>query len=248
MATPAQVEASRANGKKSRGPVTETGKQASCMNNFRHGLTGGRFYFIEGENPEHYDQLFQALESEHNPQTATEFILVEKMAHAQWLSQRALDMHTSTAAFASPYEVVDDINKWARYQAQHDHAFFKALNQLVKLRVAMTRRATSEEMEAVASPHQLATTLDEIEAKKQELGFESEKRAQVKQEREEAQEKHRETQRETRRQHDHLKTEILKQRLEREKSNAMVAGLRSAKVMERELGPEFMREMVKQAA
>jgi hypothetical protein len=143
------------------------------------------------------------------------------MAQAQWLSQRAIDLQTSTAAFTNPYEVVDAVNKWAKYQAQHDRAFFKALNQLVKLRSETT---------------------------KQELGFESEKRAQAKQEREVAQEKHREMQRETRRQHDHLKTEILKQRLEREKSNAMVAGLRSAKVMERELGPEFMREMVKQAA
>ena len=99
------------------------------MNNFRHGLAGGRFYFLSEENPEHYDQLQQVLTDEHQPQTATEHLLVEKMARSQWLAQRAIDIHTMFAANVNVYSEVDDLTKWVRYQMQHERAFEKALNQ-----------------------------------------------------------------------------------------------------------------------
>ena len=79
MATAAQIAANQENAQKSTGP-SEEGKAASCMNNFRHGLAGGGFYFLEEEDADEYDALLNALMTEHNADTATELILVEKMA------------------------------------------------------------------------------------------------------------------------------------------------------------------------
>ena len=134
---------------------------------------------------------------------------LEKMARSQWLSQRALDIQTSTAAFSNIFKEVDELNKWVRYQMQHERAFEKALNQLLKLRA---------------------------EKRKEQIGFESEKRAEaVKTEREER--------RQTRAQHDQLKTETLKYKMDREKSNAIVAGMKAGSAMERHLGPEGAQMM-----
>jgi hypothetical protein len=209
VSSQAQILANRENGSKSHGPVTEEGKQASCLNNFRHGLAGGGFYFLEGENPEVYDVLLEALLEEHSPKTPTEKLLVQKMAQSQWLVQRAIELQTSRAAFANPYNEVDELNKWARYEAHHQRVFNQTLNQLLKLREAR---------------------------RKEQIGFESNQRA-------EAAETTREQQRQTRAQHDQIKTEILNQKLEREKSNAITAGMRASTAMERHLGPEGMKMM-----
>ena len=50
---------------------------------------------MDCENPAEYDALQRALEAEHKPTTATEHILVEKMAQQYWLSQRAQTLHTA---------------------------------------------------------------------------------------------------------------------------------------------------------
>jgi hypothetical protein len=89
MASAAQIAANRENGKKSQGPTSDEGKQASSRNNLRHGLTGHVFALMTWEKPEHFDLFHAALKQEYNPTTATELILVEKMAQQQWLAQRA---------------------------------------------------------------------------------------------------------------------------------------------------------------
>jgi hypothetical protein len=218
MSSAAQVAANRENGKKSHGPVTEAGKQASSMNNFRHGLAGGGFYFLEHENPEVYDVVLNTLIEEHHPKTPTEKLLVQKMAQAQWLAQRAIELQTGAmSAVASPFDSVDVVNKWARYQMQHERVFQQSLNQLLKLRA---------------------------ETRTEQIAFESNKRAQ-------AAEPAREQQRQTRVEHDNIKTEILHQKLEREKANAMTASMKAGGAMERHLGTEGMKmigQMMEQQA
>src|SRR5215213_5819039 len=50
--SPAQVEASRRNGARSRGPVTPEGKAQSSRNTLKHGLTAMHHLVVEDEAPQ----------------------------------------------------------------------------------------------------------------------------------------------------------------------------------------------------
>jgi len=90
MSTEAQVRANQENAQHSTGPNTEAGKAASCLNNFRHGLTGNSFTVLDFEDQDEFDALLCGLRAEHQPSTLTETLLVQKMAQSYWLSKRAL--------------------------------------------------------------------------------------------------------------------------------------------------------------
>jgi hypothetical protein len=49
--SPAQIEASRANGARSGGPATAAGKARAAMNAVRHGLSGRIFFLLADEDP-----------------------------------------------------------------------------------------------------------------------------------------------------------------------------------------------------
>ncbi len=151
MATAAQVKANRENARKSSGPSSEAGKEASSMNNFRHGLTAHAFFFLEWENPEIFDVLLETFKKEYQPRSITELLLVEKMVQHHWLGQRASQLQTM--------EMLEEdygqhsqkrIANFARYQALHERLFKGALQDLLKLRA---------------------------ERLKEQIGFESQKRA-----------------------------------------------------------------------
>jgi len=213
MATAAQIAANQENAKHSTGP-SEEGKAASCMNNFRHGLAGSLFFFTSDENPAHYDALLKALEKEHAPQTVTESLLVEKMGQAHWLAQRAIKYQTLCATDDTAFAMLDQTNKWARYQNTHERNFQRSLNQLLRLREQRT---------------------------KEQIGFESLKQAEAKTQAAEANQQ-------TRVAHDKLKTDILQYRAEREKSKAIVAGIKGAQAMEKHLGPDAAAAFAQMAA
>jgi len=168
MATAAQVKANRENAKKSSGPTSEAGKEASSLNNFRYGLTGHAFLFLEWENPEVFDAMKAALTAEHKPATVTEHILVEKMAQYYWLSQRAVELQT-VEMFQDPYDAErhQRIANFARYQALHDRLYQRALHDLLKLRAerrkeqigfeSQKRAAAEEARRAELQPYKLAT-------------------------------------------------------------------------------------------
>jgi hypothetical protein len=157
MASAAQIRANQENAKHSTGAKTEAGREASSRNNRRHGLAGHAFFFLEWENPDHFEQLLEALESEHQPKTATEFLLVEKMTQHYWLSQRAQQLQTLHMQ-DDPLddEVMKRVAVYMRYQTQQERLFKSALADLLKLRA---------------------------ERIKEQIGFESQKRAQEKHER-----------------------------------------------------------------
>ena len=217
MASAAQVKANRENAKKSRGPVTEAGKQASSQNNFRHGLTGHVFVFMFGENPENFDLLHEELREEHKSASATEALLVEKMAQQQWLSQRAQMLLTIQMSL-EPEDpelqkmVQNKINNCLRYQTQHERLFQRALHDLLKLRA---------------------------EKRKEQIGIESQKAAEAKKATVEAQETRR-VAAETRKMEAHQITmDIKTKRLEREKSLAVIAGLKAGDQMSKTLPPNW---------
>ena len=49
--TASQSEASRQNGARSTGPVSEAGKARAALNSTRHGLTGRTFFLLADEDP-----------------------------------------------------------------------------------------------------------------------------------------------------------------------------------------------------
>ena len=85
MATPNQIAANKLNAQKSSGPKTAEGKATSSLNHLSHGFASNTARLIPGENPEEFRSLVADLMSEHQPETQTEQILVEKMALHQWL-------------------------------------------------------------------------------------------------------------------------------------------------------------------
>jgi len=110
-----------------------------------------------------------------------------------------------------PYDTMEDVGKWARYQNTHERNFERALNQLLKLREHKT---------------------------KQQIGFESLKQAEAKTEAAAEAAKDRQTNQQTRVEHDKLKTEILTQKLGTAKSQKIVAEIKGAQAIQRHLGPE----------
>jgi hypothetical protein len=163
MSTESQIRANRENSQHSTGPTSETGKAASSKNNFRHGLSGA-FALLEFESPAEYEDLLSGLQSEHQPSTTTEAILVEQMAQSYWLRKRALFLQHRAATDDSL--TLDEQQKqlalFLRYQTTHDRAFHRALNDLLKLRA---------------------------EKRKAEIGFESQKQKAAAESRREAAEK-----------------------------------------------------------
>jgi hypothetical protein len=88
--TQAQIEASRTNGARSRGPVTQTGKATSARNNTRHGLLSETLLLPDEDQSR---PLFQALQSaltaEFTPETESEKLTVEALAETKWRQMQA---------------------------------------------------------------------------------------------------------------------------------------------------------------
>jgi hypothetical protein len=111
------------------GPRTPEGKAISSLNNLQHGLTG-TFRIVGNERQEEYDTLLAALTEEHQPATATELILVEKIAEHRWLSRRAQRLQD----VALTEDDLKRLSIYLRYQTANDRGFHKCLSELNKLK------------------------------------------------------------------------------------------------------------------
>jgi hypothetical protein len=175
MSTRAQILANQANAQLSTGPRSEEGKAISSKNNLRHGLTGP-FMVLAWEKKHEYEQLKADLFAEHQPTTLTEQMLVEDMAQSHWLRKRAITMQTLCFRPDKPdADQPKELLLYLRYQTTHDRAFYRALNELQKLRA---------------------------QKRKEQIGFVSQERRQLEEQRKEAREKRRENE-EIRRQEMH---------------------------------------------
>ena len=94
MSTLKQKIAARANGAKSRGPVTDAGKGISSRNAVRHGMLSATFLF-DSEKHEFFDELVANLYDEHQPSTETERVLLETMAISRWRQMRLWAMENT---------------------------------------------------------------------------------------------------------------------------------------------------------
>jgi hypothetical protein len=94
MATPKQIAANRANAQQSTGPQTAAGKARARRNSYKHGLLSKEL-LLSWEEEKDYRRLLNALVEEHQPEGATEVLLVEQMAVATWKLARLTGMETA---------------------------------------------------------------------------------------------------------------------------------------------------------
>ena len=87
MATPAQINANRANAQKSTGPRSAEGKSASRFNALKHGIDAASIV-IPGEDPADYEALAAHYLHEFRPQSASESFHVDTMLRADWHKRR----------------------------------------------------------------------------------------------------------------------------------------------------------------
>src|SRR5216683_529435 len=134
MSTEAQIAANQANAQLSTGPITEEGKATASRNNTKHGLTykGVLFFLLPWENAAEYIALQNELISQYFPFSATEGLLVERLAQHHWLRNRAMLLQGQ--CFSADGSVDDKrLALYLRYQTTHERAFHKSLQDLLKL-------------------------------------------------------------------------------------------------------------------
>ena len=161
----AQIEASRSNGARGRGPVTNEGKAASAQNATKHGLRAQGFALLPDEDAGAFESLRQRLVAEHDPQGAVEEALVEQLALALWRARRveALEVEALTEArerrpstvYAGGYNPhspalwsPERMNTILRYRAQLERSLHRTLKALAERRAARAEEERTNEPEA----------------------------------------------------------------------------------------------------
>lgn len=151
--TPAQVEASRRNGARSRGPATPEGKARSALNAVKHGLRSRRFLLLQDETTGECDAHFAAVSRDLGVEGGeAERGLVEALAAASWRASRADRLEAELleglcggvgAGRLSPGRqlardpgAVAALGALVRYRAQAEAEFRRGLDQLLRLRRA----------------------------------------------------------------------------------------------------------------
>jgi hypothetical protein len=88
MRTEAQIRASKINGARSRGPVTEEGKGRSRFGGLKDGVRA-QTLILPGENAQEFESELERLTHDLQPRDETEHKLVHEIASAEWFQRRA---------------------------------------------------------------------------------------------------------------------------------------------------------------
>ena len=139
--------ASRANGRRSRGPVTAAGKQRSSQNAVRHGLLA-RCLVLQDESPEGFRQAHDEHVAQLQPANPLELAIIDEMVAAMWRMRRAWAIETNLMETASstsdPLQRITDAFKELaatpalsllhRYETRLHMVYQRALKNLLLLR------------------------------------------------------------------------------------------------------------------
>jgi hypothetical protein len=139
-------QAARANGARSRGPVTPEGKAISSRNALRHGLLA-QTVLLSNEEAETFEALFYLLVERFSPLDDIEMSAIEEMAAAHWRMRRVMsieqglldaallaDQEKGTVnAFTDPASQTT-LALLQRYEARFQHMYNRALRRLLLLR------------------------------------------------------------------------------------------------------------------
>jgi hypothetical protein len=150
MISEKRSQTARANGARSRGPVTPEGKAISARNALRHGLLA-RTLVLLNENPKTFEDLFYLLVQRFSPVDDIEMSSIEEMAAAHWRMRRVMSMERAildagiersretnpaeqTAdAFSDPANQATLV-LLQRYEARFQNMYNRALRTLIALR------------------------------------------------------------------------------------------------------------------
>lgn len=97
MSSDLKTQSARANGAKSRGPVTPEGLEKSSRNSLSHGLSAQRIV-LPDESTEEFQILLDAHIHQFHPANPVEMELVRVMVIARWRLRRILAIETSLLA------------------------------------------------------------------------------------------------------------------------------------------------------
>jgi hypothetical protein len=114
MPTDKQIEASRANGARSRGPVTPQGKANSIRKSRQAQLANS--IVRDGESRGMFHNFVNTLNESLNPETAIDHLLIAKMAAAHWRQVRMWELEKRGA------------NNDSGTEMRLDRQFLRALN------------------------------------------------------------------------------------------------------------------------
>jgi hypothetical protein len=139
-----QHQANRENAQHSTGPVSPEGKAAVRCNALTFGLRA-RIVVLIDEDEAAYQQLWDVLESEWQPQAPTERILLERMAVAHWLLMRTdrseERVFTATEPGAEQFALLDRVSA---QRARLERSFSTAMRELKQLQNERRARTQPE--------------------------------------------------------------------------------------------------------
>jgi hypothetical protein len=176
MATDKQTEANRQNAQRSTGPKTAEGRAAVRLNGLKHVLTAQRL-ILPGENEADFQNLLDSYTTEHEPITPTEHALVTQLGMATWRMRRLYHMEAGYYAYklkalsdAATRHNLDDFGRLGmvadcskdtlstlnRQEARLERSFYKALQELQRLRAERPAKAEKQTQKSQDSADQPA--------------------------------------------------------------------------------------------
>ncbi|MFN7919936.1 MAG: hypothetical protein U0Q16_07560 [Bryobacteraceae bacterium] len=157
MATAAQNEANRANAQHSTGPRTPEGKAVSSKNATTHGPFAATFA-VAPEDEYEFGLLLELQREELRPQGVNEELVFANLVQAAWKTEKVRRLEA--AALTEQNEA--NLDRYSRYAARFERAYYRALAELRKLQ---TERAIREAAAPVTEP--LPALADSAKVKKQ---------------------------------------------------------------------------------
>ena len=185
-----KIASARANGAKSRGPVTASGKQSSAMNALAHGLTAHTVVLFNEPADQYQAQLRDYLDH-FRPRTKPEDDLVHQLAAAHWrvaryagvesglLEQRMNDQedrygdelegqpehHRLAFAFKALSGDNSSLALLNRYQARLHHEYQRILKTLVQMQTMRLKESNKaklpNEPNPVSEQHMASHSVDD---------------------------------------------------------------------------------------
>jgi hypothetical protein len=139
--TARQIAAARANGARGLGPLTPQTRAKSALNARTHGLCA-KTVLLPGESSDRLQELYDDLHDEFQPQTTSEFLLLEDLAASAWRQLRARGLEKDLLAHEIEENGAPNLREaWLRseharrlhrYESTHRRAFKAARRDLLE--------------------------------------------------------------------------------------------------------------------